>query len=99
MGDDSAPRTGAGMVTTPDPRLIAAMKRATRESGPSLAEVGRRTGVSHQQLSRFVNGNKTLTLVTAAKLFDRLGLEVVVPDRSPLLDPSPAATPPPHKPA
>jgi transcriptional regulator with XRE-family HTH domain len=57
--------------------LIAVLKDAIRESGLSLTELAKQGGVSQAQLSRFMLGQRTLTLRSAAKVFDVLKLEVV----------------------
>jgi transcriptional regulator with XRE-family HTH domain len=48
--------------------LVAQLQDAIRASGLSLNELGRRTGVSEGQLSRFLRGDRTLTLPAAAKV-------------------------------
>ena len=77
------------MAKADDLPLIAELRAAVRDSGLSLSELGRQSGVSQQQLSRFMSG-KTLTLVTAAKLFDHLGLKVVRSEPAPVDAPPPA---------
>lgn len=42
-------------------------------------ELGRRAGVSQPQLSRFVSGERTLTLPAAAKVCETLGLRLIYP--------------------
>jgi len=59
--------------------LEAILKQAIERSGLSLAELARRSGVSHPQLSRFMRSARTLTLSSASKLFACLGLEVSDP--------------------
>src|SRR5262245_66145994 len=56
--------------------LVAQLRQAIRDSGLSLHELGRRTGVSQGQLSRFLRGDRTLTLPAAARvcLYFRLAL-------------------------
>jgi transcriptional regulator with XRE-family HTH domain len=61
------------------PDLEAVIKEAVTRSGLSLSELSRRSGVSVPQLSRFMADERTLTLTSASKLFDCLGLEVVAP--------------------
>ena len=46
-------------------------------SGESLAKISLETGISSAVLSRFVRGERTLTLPTADKLARYLGLELV----------------------
>lgn len=61
--------------------LIAELKEAIRDSGLSLNEIARQTGVSDPQLSRFMRGERSLTLGSAAKLFDFFELKVQRPPR------------------
>jgi transcriptional regulator with XRE-family HTH domain len=61
--------------------LIAVLKEAIAESGLTLSELAKRSKVSQPQLSRFMLNQRTLTLRSAAKLFDTLGLEVSKPRR------------------
>lgn len=85
------------MPPSPDLPLIAEIKKAISDAGLPVTELAARVEISHSQLSSFIRGKRSLTLPTAAKLFDRLGLRVVRPARSPLLSapatPSPAPAP------
>jgi len=54
--------------------LVAQLRDSIRASDLSLQELGRRTGVSQGQLSRFVRGERTLTLPAAAKVCEFFGL-------------------------
>jgi transcriptional regulator with XRE-family HTH domain len=47
-----------------------------RQSGLSLKELGERTGVDHGRLSRFLRGQRTLTLPAAARVCAVLGLQL-----------------------
>jgi plasmid maintenance system antidote protein VapI len=62
-----------------DPHLVAILKQAIETSGEKLAELARRTGVSTGQLSRFVRGERDLSLGAAAKLVDYFGFQLVRP--------------------
>ncbi len=57
------------------------LREAITGSGESLADLERATGVSNAVLSRFVRGERTLTLPTADKLARHLGLELVKRER------------------
>ncbi len=57
--------------------LVFQIREAIRASGRSLRDLENATGISRGQLSRFLRGQRDLTLETAGKLFDALGLEVV----------------------
>jgi transcriptional regulator with XRE-family HTH domain len=54
--------------------LVAQLRDTIRASDLSLQELGRRTGVSQGQLSRFLRGERTLTLPAAAKVCEFFGL-------------------------
>jgi DNA-binding phage protein len=58
------------------PRIVTQLRQAIRDSKLSLNELGRRTGVSQGQLSRFLRGDRTLTLPAAASVCDYFGLEL-----------------------
>jgi len=82
-------------TNTPEGRplpIVAQLREAISGSGLSLNELGRRTGVSEGQLSRFLRGDRTLTLPAAAKVCLYLGLELSRPAK-------PGATGPPDAPA
>ncbi|NIP22277.1 MAG: helix-turn-helix domain-containing protein [Phycisphaerae bacterium] len=53
------------------------MKQALIESKVSRYRIAKESGLTESQLSYFVNGKRTLTLPTAAKLAKVLGLELV----------------------
>jgi transcriptional regulator with XRE-family HTH domain len=52
------------------------LRDAVNQSGLSLNEIERRCGVSHTALSRFVRGERSLTLPVAGKLCQLLGLDL-----------------------
>src|SRR5262249_18586366 len=56
--------------------VIEYLQNVIRGSGLSLNELGRRTGVSEGQLSRFLRGDRTLTLPAAARVCLYFGLEL-----------------------
>jgi transcriptional regulator with XRE-family HTH domain len=56
--------------------VVHQLRDAIRASGVSLNELGRRTGVSEGQLSRFLRGDRTLTLPAAARVCLYFGLEL-----------------------
>jgi plasmid maintenance system antidote protein VapI len=53
------------------------LRAAIEESGKSLRELGRATGVGNDILSRFVRGERGITTGTVDKLCRVLGLELV----------------------
>ncbi len=59
--------------------LVETMKFAIANSDKSRYELARESGVSEAVLSRFVNGERGITLETASKLSEVLGLNLVAP--------------------
>jgi transcriptional regulator with XRE-family HTH domain len=87
---------GDGMATTkPDRVLLAdALRRAIQESGLSYNELRRRAGVNQAQVSRFMLGERDLTLQVASRLCLCLGYELVrtgEPLTEPLDEPPPSS--------
>jgi plasmid maintenance system antidote protein VapI len=60
--------------------LIEVLKSKIRDCGLSLNELARRTGVSDPQLSRFLRGERTISLPAAEKLMVYFGMRVTTPD-------------------
>jgi transcriptional regulator with XRE-family HTH domain len=56
--------------------MVETIRRAVAECGLSLNELGRQTGVNQGQLSRFMRGERTLTLPAAARVCAALGLRL-----------------------
>jgi plasmid maintenance system antidote protein VapI len=52
------------------------LHEAILSSGMSCYEIANRAGVTNSQLSLFVNGKRSLTLTSAAKIARALGLEL-----------------------
>jgi transcriptional regulator with XRE-family HTH domain len=52
------------------------LREAIAASGLSLNQLGEKSGVSDGQLSRFMRGERTLTMETASPLCRVLGLEL-----------------------
>jgi len=67
---------------TAEPYLVAILKEAIETSGLKLVEISRSAGVSPGQLSRFVRGERDLSLAAAAKLVDYFGFRLVRPEPS-----------------
>jgi transcriptional regulator with XRE-family HTH domain len=59
-----------------EPALPARIRRAIQESGRSLNQLGQLAGLDHARLSRFVRGERDLTLSAAGRLCEVLGLEL-----------------------
>jgi len=53
------------------------LRRAIQESGLSLNELGRRTGVPPATLSRFMTGKRTITLAVFDRVRGAVGLRLV----------------------
>lgn len=56
--------------------VTKALQQAIRDSDMSLNEIARRAGIDPGQVCRFVNGQRGMTLATAARVADVLGLEL-----------------------
>jgi len=52
------------------------LQQAIRDSDFSQSEVARRAGIDVGQVSRFLRGERGMTLATAAKVADVLGLDL-----------------------
>jgi plasmid maintenance system antidote protein VapI len=57
------------------------IRRGIRESGLTLVDLGRAADVSPSQLSRFVRGERDLTLSVGLRVAEALGLRLVKPRR------------------
>ena len=56
--------------------MTKALQQAIRDSDLSQSEIARRAGIDIGQVSRFLRGERGLTVATAAKIADVLGLEL-----------------------
>jgi transcriptional regulator with XRE-family HTH domain len=56
--------------------MVRAIRTAIEKSGLTLLELWERSGVHHSALSRFLRGERTLTLPAVAKVVDALGFEI-----------------------
>jgi transcriptional regulator with XRE-family HTH domain len=61
--------------------LVEQLREAIRGSGRSLNQIGKAAGVGPNQLSRFMRGERTLTLPVAEKICDVLGLGLAPVER------------------
>jgi transcriptional regulator with XRE-family HTH domain len=59
--------------------LVEKIRQAIQDCGLSHNDLARKSGVSQPQLSRFLAGERTLTLPAAAKVCEALGLRLVGP--------------------
>jgi transcriptional regulator with XRE-family HTH domain len=77
-----------------EPQLVQTLRERIRASGESLNELGKRAGIDHSRLSRFMSKKRSLTLGAAGRLCEVLGLELVErPGRSAAKRGAPPATP------
>jgi transcriptional regulator with XRE-family HTH domain len=58
------------------PDLMEQLRRAIARSGESQYAIAKATGISQPMLNRFVNGERSISLETAAKLCTYLKLEL-----------------------
>jgi hypothetical protein len=58
------------------PDVVDQLRDAIRGSGRSLTQLGKESGVPVPSLSRFMKGERTLTLPAVSKLCTTLGLEL-----------------------
>jgi transcriptional regulator with XRE-family HTH domain len=65
------------------PGLVEQLRIAIRTSGQSLYRIAKNTGVGADRLSRFLRGQRTLTLPAAEKICDVLGLELTKARKKP----------------
>ena len=61
--------------------MAEVLREAIRNSGLSLNQLGQACGVPRQPLSRFVRGERTLTLPVAERVCRALGLELTLRGR------------------
>lgn len=61
------------------PSMIIQIRNAVRSSGRSLAELSESCGLHHGQLSRFMRDERGLSLESAARLCEHLGIRLVGP--------------------
>ena len=64
------------VMATTRTHLEEQLKAAIARSGLSVFRLAKDSGVSQPVLCRFVNGQRGITLATAAKLVEALGLEL-----------------------
>lgn len=62
-------------------RLRVAIQEEIWKQGFQQAELARRVGMSEAQISRFLKGERGLSLESIDKLMDVLGLEIVIRPR------------------
>lgn len=59
------------------PRLLTAIREAIERSDESAAAISRGAGVNRSQVSRLMSGERSLSIESAERLMDYLGLEVI----------------------
>jgi DNA-binding Xre family transcriptional regulator len=57
--------------------LTAQLRRMVADSGQTLGELARNTGIDKSALSRFVNGERGLSMQALDAIGDHLGLRLV----------------------
>ena len=65
-----------------DSDLIEQLRAAIRDSGLTLVEIARRSTVDQPRLSRFVRGQRSLTLESASLVCRALGLRLIKAGKS-----------------
>jgi transcriptional regulator with XRE-family HTH domain len=79
--------------------MIGQIREAIQDSGKTLVELSESTHVSPSQLSRFLRGERDLTLTSAARVCEVLGLRLVgvkpVARPAKTVKPTPTTQPPP----
>lgn len=78
--------------------LLATLREAIRTSGMSYRRIGKRAGISHVAILRFMRGGgvQTYTLKALARVFGYTVKLVPKPDGQELLSPNASAHPPAH---
>ena len=71
MAKKKRPQEGAQLEGT---GLVEQLRAAIRRSGESLNQLGQRAGIGRDRLSRFMRGERDLTLEAAEKIANALGL-------------------------
>jgi transcriptional regulator with XRE-family HTH domain len=61
--------------------IIDQLRRAMRDSGETEYAIAKASGVSQSVVNRFVSGERGISLETAAKLCEYLGIELVASRR------------------
>jgi transcriptional regulator with XRE-family HTH domain len=57
------------------------LRRAIARSGKTHYRIAKQSGISASTLSRFISGERELSMATAEKLCDSLGLELILRKR------------------
>jgi plasmid maintenance system antidote protein VapI len=65
-----------GMMTKARPTIADQLRQAIQASGQSQYALAKAVGVHQSVISRFLAGQRDVTLATAAKLAEHLGLEL-----------------------
>ena len=58
------------------------LREAIKDSGLNITQLGELSGVDKGQISRFVNEERTLTLESAERIAEVLGLELIEKNRA-----------------
>jgi len=60
--------------------MVEQLREFIRDSGLSLMELEKQTGVDHGRLSRFLRGQRDLTYAAGCRIWECLGLKLVRPE-------------------
>jgi transcriptional regulator with XRE-family HTH domain len=60
-----------------EPKMLTQIREAVRDDGRTLTEIAESSGLDAGRLSRFVRGERDLSLAAAARLCEALGFELV----------------------
>ncbi len=66
-----------------DNGILEQLREAARRSGLSMLRLSEQSGLRYMSVHRFVAGRKGVTIDSAARLAEALGLEVVLRPRKP----------------
>lgn len=63
-----------------EPAMVEQLRDAIRASGRTLNDLEVETGVGRDQISRFLRSQRGITLDTAGRLCEALGITLAIPD-------------------
>ncbi len=75
--------------------LVDQIREAIRDSGQSLYQISQASGIAASQLSRFMRGERTLTLPAAARVCQSLHLRLITDPSAPDVQEGPPPGPKP----
>jgi transcriptional regulator with XRE-family HTH domain len=66
--------------------LVEQLRQAIRDSGKTLLQLSKESGVDTGRLSRFMRGERNINIVAAEKICEALGLALTRPRKRPPAD-------------